>query len=344
MTIVDLYSDTHTKPTHGMRAAIARAEVGDEQQFQDPEVNALCAEIAELMGKEAAVFMPSGTMCNQIAFMVHCRPGEEVLLDQTAHPIHAEAGGPAALAGVILTPLAGRAGIFTGAQAAERIRSRRHAPRTRIVSIEQTSNLGGGTVWTTGQIEEVAAVSKAHGLIMHMDGARLINAVVASGVSAETFCRPFDSCWIDFSKGLGAPIGAALAGSKAFIEEAWRYKQMMGGAMRQAGIVAAAARYALRHHVTRIADDHANAKRLAQGLQGLPGLTIDPSAVQTNLVFMEIDRPDLDAASFCQRLSAQGVIMGTMGQRTVRAVTHLDVDRAGIDHAIAMVRQLLTVG
>ncbi|MDW8126062.1 MAG: threonine aldolase family protein, partial [Geminicoccaceae bacterium] len=315
--------------------------VDDEQAFLDPEVNALCAEVAELLGKEAAVFLPSGTMCNQIAFCVHCARGEEVLLDRTAHPIHAEAGGPAAWAGVVLTPLPGERGVFSAEQVAERVRKNRHAPRTRLVSIEQTANLGGGTIWPLERIEEVARTARAHGLALHMDGARLMNAVVATGISAARFCAPFDSCWLDFSKGLGAPVGAVLAGSRAFIEEAWRYKQMLGGAMRQAGVLAAACRYALRHHVDRLAEDHANARRLARGLAELPGIRLDPPEVQTNIVFFTVERPGWDAQRLVARLAEKGVRMGATGPRRVRAVTHLGVDAAAIERALAALRTVL---
>ncbi len=338
---IDLYSDTRTKPVPAMRRAMAEAEVDDEQAFLDPEVNALCEEVAALLGKEAAVFLPSGTMCNQIAFCVHCRRGEEVLLDRTAHPIHAEAGGPAAWAGVVLTPLEGERGVFGAEQVAGRVRTNRHAPRTRLVSIEQTANLGGGTVWPLERIEAVAAVARGHGLSLHMDGARLMNAVVATGVPAARFCGPFDSCWLDFSKGLGAPVGAVLAGSRAFVEEAWRYKQMLGGAMRQAGVLAAACRFALRHHVERLADDHANARRLAAGLAELPGIRLESPEVATNIVFFGIEKSGLDARGFVERLAAHGVRMGAMGPRRVRAVTHLGVDAAGIERALSAVRAVL---
>lgn len=338
---IDLYSDTRTKPTAGMRRAMAVAEVDDEQAFLDPEVNALCAEVAELLGKEAAVFLPSGTMCNQIAFCVHCARGEEVLLDRTAHPIHAEAGGPAAWAGVVLTPLDGERGIFTAAQVAERVRTNRHAPRTRLVSIEQTANLAGGTIWPLARIEEVATTARSHGLALHLDGARLLNAVVATGVPAARFCAPFDSCWIDFSKGLGAPVGAVLAGSRAFIEEAWRYKQMLGGAMRQAGILAAACRYALRHHIERLAEDHENAQRLARGLAEIPGIRLDPPEVETNMVFFTVEKPGWDAQRLVAELARAGVRMGAMGRQRVRAVTHLDITAPQIDRAIDAVRRVL---
>jgi threonine aldolase len=333
---VDLYSDTKTRPTLAMRRAMAEAEVGDEQAFEDPTVNALCEAVAELLGKEAAVFLPTGTMANQIACRVHCRPGEEIILDRTAHIADSEAGGPAANAGAMLRPLDGVRGVFTAAQIEAAVRgAHRHSPRSRMVAVENTSNFGGGTVWPIHAVDEVCAAARRHGLATHLDGARLLNAVVASGVSAARYCAGFDSCWIDFSKGLGAPVGACLAGSRAFIEEAWWRKQQMGGAMRQAGIIAAGALYALRHHVDRLAVDHANARRLAEGLAELPGIAIDPTTVETNILFFEITRDGLDAEAFDDGLRRHGVRMGAVGPHRVRAVTHLDVDAAGIDRALA---------
>ena len=253
---VDLRSDTVSRPTPAMRQAMIEAEVGDEQRGEDPTVNALQARVAALLGKEAAVFLPSGTMCNEIALLVHCRPGDEVICDRTAHIITAEGGGPAALAGAMVRALDGEAGVFSPAQLADAVRARnRYAPRSRLVVVEQTSNQGGGTIWPIETIEAVGEAAKAHGLLLHMDGARLMNAVVESGVDAARYAAPFDSLWIDFSKGLGCPVGAALAGSAAFIEAAWQWKQRLGGAMRQSGIIAAAGLYALDHHVARLAED-----------------------------------------------------------------------------------------
>ena len=341
--MIDLYSDTRTKPTPGMRRAIAEAEVGDEQSFQDPTVNELCARCASLLGKEAAVYLPSGTMCNEIAYRVHCRPGEEIVLDNTAHGIHAEAGGPAALAGAMLRGVDGERGIFTPHQVRDAIRSgRRHEPRSRVLSVENTSNFGGGTVWPLERLHEVAEVAREHGLATHMDGARLMNAVVASGHSAAEISAPFDSVWIDFSKGLGAPVGAVLAGSAAFVDEAWRCKQQMGGAMRQAGIIAAACLYALEHHVARLDEDHANATWLAEGLATIPGVIVDPRAIETNIVFFDLDSSAPSAPEIAQRLEMHDVRIGAMGERLMRAVTHLDVDRSAIESAIEAVRRVLS--
>jgi len=339
---VNLFSDTQTRPTEAMRQAMATAEVGDEQRFEDPTVNALQERVATLLGKEAAVFLPSGTMCNAIGFRLHVRPGgDEVILDRTSHPVQYEAGGPAALSGAMLNVLDGDGGIFTAAQVEDAVRpgGDRYGPRSRLVSVEQTTNIGGGRVWPLETIEAVLEVASRHGLRAHLDGARLMNAAVESGVAAADYARGFDTAWIDFTKGLGAPVGAVLAASQELIDEAWRYKQMMGGAMRQAGVLAAAALYALDHHVERLATDHANARRLAAGLADLPGVRIDADLVETNIVVFGVD----DAYDVCGRLWERGVQVAPLGPTRLRAVTHLDVDSAGVDRALEAFRQVLEV-
>jgi len=341
--LIDLASDTKSRPTAGMRAAMAAAEVGDERANEDPTVNRLNARCAALLGKEAAVFLPSGTMANEIALAVHCRPGEEVICDATSHIIGFEGGGPAALAGVMIHPLPGLRGIFSAEQLRGAIRPERpYAPRQRLVTVEQTSNLGGGAIWPLPTLEAVADVARGAGLSTHMDGARLMNACVASGIDAASYARPFDSVWIDFSKGLGAPGGAVLAGSRAFCVEAFRLKLRWGGSMRQSGIIAAACEYALDHQVERLAEDHANARRLAMGLAGLRGIAIEPSEVETNLVYFEV--AGLGAAAFAAALLAKGVRVTEMGATRVRAVTHLDVDAAMIDRAVGAVAEVLRAG
>src|SRR5262250_144321 len=338
---VDLFSDTLTKPTKEMRRFMCDAPVGAVPLGEDPTVNALQETVAELLGKEAALFLPSGTMCNEIALRVHCRPGEEMLAHKTAHPIHFETGGPAALAGVNVQGLDGPRGQYDAATLEAAIRpDSRHMPRSRLVWVEQTSNLGGGSIWPLAQIRAVTDVARRHGLTTHMDGARLMNAAVASKVPAREWAQPFDPAWIDFTKGLGAPVGAAIAGSRQFIAEAWRCKQQMGGAMRQAGIIAAGGLYALRHHVDRLAEDHANARRLAEGLAALPGIKLDPASVENNLVFFDLTG-SLDAATAVARLLTHGVRMGALGPRTIRAVTHLDVTAAGIEKTLAAARTVL---
>src|SRR4051794_19676105 len=324
-----------------MRSAMAEADVGDEQRFEDPTVTSLCARVASLLGMEAAVFLPSGTMCNEIAFRLHIRPGgDEAILHRTSHPIIAEAGGPAAFAGAMMQPLDTPRGMFTGDDVRRALRPAgdRYSPRSRLVSVEQTTNMSGGRVWPLAQLRGVVAVAREAGLRVHMDGARLMNAVVASGVDAAEMTAGFDTAWLDFTKGLGAPLGACLAGSRELIEEAWRYKQMLGGALRQAGIVAAGALYALDHHVERLAEDHANAAALAHGLAAIDGVALDPAEVETNIVIFEV----ADAAGLCGGLERAGVRMGAVGGRRVRAVTHLDVDAEAVQHAVQAVEQVLS--
>jgi len=268
-----------------------------------------------------------------------------MIAHRTAHPIHYESGGPAALAGVNVRAVDGARGQYTAAAAEEAVRAPgvRYFPRSRLLWVEQTANLGGGSVWPLREIEAVTAVARRHGLATHMDGARLMNAVVASGVAARDFAAPFDSAWIDFTKGLGAPVGAAIAGSREFIGEAWRLKQQMGGAMRQAGIIAAGGVFALRHHVKRLAEDHTNAKRLAEGLAALAGVRLDPKDVETNLVFFDLTGP-LDASTVVERLLARGIRMGAMSARTIRAVTHLDVSAAQVEQTLEAARAVLGGG
>jgi threonine aldolase len=333
--VINLYSDTQTRPTEAMRKAIAGAEVADEQRLADPTTNLLQERVAELLGHEAALFLPSGTMCNQISFRLHARPGgDELILDRTAHPIIAEAGGPAANAHLMIHALDGDGGIFTADQLEGAVRDpeNRYLPRSRVVSVEQTTNMGGGRVWPLERIREVLGVARSHGLRAHIDGARLMNAVVASGTSAAEFAGGFDTAWLDFTKGLGAPVGAVLCGSRELIEEAWRLKQQWGGAFRQSGIVAAGCLHALDHHVERLADDHEHARVLADGLAELGCEVIPP---ETNIVIFAA--PD----GFMERMSERGVELSGTPDGRVRAVTHLDVDRAGIDAALAAAREAL---
>ena len=332
MAPINLYSDTQTRPTEGMRAAIAAAVVGDEQRGLDPTTLVLQDRVAELLGFPAAVFLPSGTMCNEIALRLHARPGgDELLLDRTAHPVNSEAGGPAQVAGLMVRVIDGDGGVFTASQleAALRPPGNRYMPRSRVVSVEQTSNLGGGRVWPLSVVQGVLEVARRHGLRTHMDGARLMNAVVASGVPAASYAGAFDTAWIDFTKGLGAPVGAVLAGSRELIDEAWRWKQMLGGAFRQSGIVAAGCLYALDHHVERLAEDHLNARFLAEGLASLPGVRIDPALVETNIVIFSVD----DAPGVVGRI-ADRVELQAFDAHRVRAVTHLDVSRADVEAAL----------
>jgi threonine aldolase len=332
--VINLYSDTQTRPSEGMRRAIASAEVGDEQRIRDPTTLRLQERVAELLGHEAGLFLPSGTMCNQIALRLHARPGgDELIVDRTAHPIVAEAGGAAWNAGLMINAIDGEGGIFGGEELAAAIRpDNRYMPRSRVVSVEQTTNMGGGRVWPLATVREVVDVARERGLRTHLDGARLMNAVVASGVSAAEYAGRFDTAWIDFTKGLGAPVGAVLCGSLELIGEAWRWKQQMGGSFRQSGIVAAGCLYALDHHVERLAEDHEHAGVLAAGLAEL-GLDVIPP--ETNIVIFEA--PD----GFLERMERRGVELSGPFDGRLRAVTHLDVDRAAIDEALAAARAAL---
>lgn len=336
--MINLYSDTQTRPSEGMRKAMYDAEVADEQRGADPTVNALQERVAELLGKEAALFLPSGTMCNAISFRLHIdKAGDEVILHEFAHPIIAEAGGPAAISGAMMRPLQAAGGIFSARQVQAALRPPdRYNPRSRLLSVEQTTNYGGGRVWPLETIEAVTRVARDHGLRTHLDGARLMNAVVASGVAASDYAAGFDTAWVDFTKGLGAPVGACLAASRDLIDEAWRFKQMWGGALRQAGVVAAAGLYALEHNVERLAEDHENARLLADGLAQIEGVRIDPATVETNIVIFEVD----NAAGLFERLSDQ-VQLSPFGPGRLRAVTHLDVSRAEIEQALAAIRAAL---
>jgi len=336
---INLLSDTQTRPTPAMREAMAHAEVGDEQIGDDPTVNLLCERVAELLGKEAAVFMPSGTMCNVAATLSYCRPGDEILAHVSAHIIAREGGAHAALGGFQITPLPGADGQFTPdtLRAALHPRTRYQQPQT-LVSVEQTANIGGGTIWKKAALDEVADVAKANGMATHMDGARLLNATVATGISARDMTAGWDSAWIDFSKGLGAPVGGVLAGSREFIDDVWRWKQRLGGSMRQAGICAAACVYALDHHVDRLADDHANARALARGLAQINGIEVQQP--ETNLVFFKPDGAGVSGDRMVEALRQHGVLLAMMDGR-IRACTHLDVTAAMIEETVGLVREIV---
>ncbi|MCW3475456.1 threonine aldolase family protein [Limobrevibacterium gyesilva] len=338
---VNLYSDTQTKPTPAMKAAMVAAELGDEQAGTDPTVTALCERMAALLGKEAAVFLPSGTMCNQVAILTHCRPGDEILAHETAHILTSEGGGAAALTGAQITGLSGPQGQFSleALQAAIRPKSR-YAPPQTLVEVEQTANLGGGAVWPLATLNAIAAFAHECGMATHMDGARLTNATVAAGIAPAEMVAGFDSVWLDFTKGLGAPLGAVLCGSSEFIGRAWRWKQRLGGSMRQGGICAAACLYALDHHVDRLAEDHANARVLARGLAQIEGITVE--VPQTNLVFFDTTGTGLTAEALAARVRREGVAFSAMGKYRGRACTHLDVTLGQIEDAVSVIRHAVT--
>jgi threonine aldolase len=335
---INLLSDTQTRPTPGMREAMARAEVGDEQIGDDPTVNVLCERVAELLGKQAAIFMPSGTMCNVAATLVHCRPGDEILAHETAHILAREGGAHAALGGFQITALPGAGGQFTPDmfRAALHPRTRYQPPQT-VVSVEQTANIGGGTIWKKSDLDAIVQIARSGGLATHMDGARLPNACVATGISARDMTAGWDSAWIDFSKGLGAPIGAVIAGSRDFIDDVWRWKQRLGGSMRQAGICAAACVYALDHHIDRLADDHANARALAQGLSQVAGVEVQQP--ETNLVFLSPEGAGITGEKMVSELRRRGVLLAMMDGR-IRACTHLDVTADMIEETVGLVRDI----
>ncbi|MEO1469458.1 MAG: threonine aldolase family protein [Pseudomonadota bacterium] len=329
--MIDFYSDTKTRPSGAMRAAMLEAPVGDEQKGEDPTTAALEERVAALLGKEAGLFLPSGTMCNEIALRVWLRPGEALIGERACHIISSEGGGPAALAGAMVHPIDTEDGIFDAASARAAINPpSRYMPQSRLICVEQTFNLKGGTVWPVATLDAVAAVARDAGLATHMDGARLPNAVIASGIEAARHAAGYDSVWIDFTKGLGAPVGAALAGTRAFIDEAWRFKQQMGGAMRQSGVLAAMCLYALDHNIERLAEDHGLAAEIARRVAGLPHIATVTSP-QTNIVFLEIAEDGPTADTVVAACRARGVQIGAFGTRRIRLVTHLDVGPADVD-------------
>lgn len=338
---INLHSDTQTLPTPGMKEAMMTAPLGDEQSLNDPTTNALQEKVAALLGKEAALLMPSGTMCNVAAIAVHCKTGDEIICDKTSHIVNAEAGGLGML-GAMIRPLDGDNGIYAPETLEAAIRpARRHAPNSRLVEVEQTSNAGGGTIWPLETIQAVAKITKEHGLILHMDGARLLNAVVASDIAAKDYAKPFDSLWIDLSKGLGCPIGGVLAGSKDFIEAAWKWKQRLGGAMRQSGLIAAAGIYALDHHIDRMADDHANARLFAERVANLPGISVDLDTVQTNMIFFDVSGAGIAAGQMETGLLKHGVNISPVSNTRLRAVMHLDISGDDAEDAADAVRSVL---
>jgi threonine aldolase len=332
---INLYSDTQTKPSRAMKEAMMAAEMGDEQGGSDPTVWELCDRTAALLGKEAAMFMPSGTMCNQVALATHCRPGDEILAHEDAHIQSSEAGAPGAISGVMIRGLQGPRGIFSAETLKAAIRPiSRYSPPQRLVEVEQTANKGGGACWKIAELQAVADVAHQHGMKVHMDGARVLNAAIALNQVAEDVVAGCDTVWLDFTKGLGAPLGAVLAGPRDFIGEAWRWKQRLGGSMRQGGMNAAACIYALQHNIDRLAQDHANAASLARGMAQIQGITVETP--ETNLVFFDTAGTGLTAADFAARLRTHGVSVSVSDTYRGRACTHLDVSAEQIGEAVAI--------
>ncbi len=332
--LIDLRSDTVTRPTPGMRAAMASAEVGDDVFGEDPSVNRLQERVASLLGKEAALYVPSGTMSNQICIRAQTQPGDELLCDAGCHIYNFEAGGPAVLSGVTCRTIEGDHGILDVTQLEDKIRGGNdHLVRTRLVALENTHNRGGGRVYPLEKIQAISEWAHKNGLLMHLDGARLWNAVVATGIPAATWAASFDTVSVCFSKGLGAPIGSALAGTREFIQSAKRIRKLFGGGMRQGGVAASAALYALDHHLDRLAEDHRNAQVLAHAVMETPGLRLDPPEVETNLVWIEVERDLGSARDVAGLLKEKGVLIHVAGPHTLRACTHLDATASQVERA-----------
>lgn len=340
--MIDLVSDTVSNPSPEMRRAMAEAPVGDSQRGEDPSVNELQSEAAELLGKESAIFLPSATMANQIAYKIHTHDGDEIIMHRWSHPLHYEASGPAVLSRAMIYPVDGDRGVFTAEDVVAAIRpDDPHAPRTRLVSIEQTHNLGGGKIWPLGTLTSVADAAHTNGLGVHIDGSRLMNASVATGIPAREYASYADSVTLCFCKGLAAPVGAVLAGDRDFMKQARRWQQTFGGAMRKAGIIAAGALYALRHNVERLAEDHANARLMAERLADLPGIDVDPNDVETNIVFFGVRDTGMAAKDFVEKLKSRGVRMGAYKGERVRALTYSDISRDDVIRAVDAVRDTL---
>jgi len=339
---LDFRSDTITRPTPGMRAAIAGAEVGDDVFGDDPTVIRLQETLAGMLGKEAALFVPSGTMSNQIALRLHCAPGDEVLCESGCHIYNYEQGGAAQLSGISTRTVTGESGVLDVSQLAGLIRpDNEHLVRTRLVSLENTHNRGGGRVLPYEGVEQICQWAHQHGLATHLDGARLFNAVVASGIPADRWSQHFDTVSVCFSKGLGAPVGSALCGPRDLIAKARRHRKLFGGGMRQVGILAAGALYALEHHIERMADDHANAQLLAETIRNTEGLELRPEKVDTNLVIFHVYPSLGTAAEFAARLEARGLGVIAFGPTLIRACTHLDVSQADVEAACVILREVV---
>ncbi len=332
---IDLRSDTVTKPTPEMRKAMAEAEVGDDVYGEDPTVNALQEKVAKLLGKESALFVPSGTMANQLAIRSQTQPGDEVIIEATSHSYNFEGGGGAALSGIQFNCLKGDRGILEPSQIEEAIRpDDHHYPVTKLICLENTHNRAGGSIYPLEKMNSIYALAKSKGLLVHLDGARLWNASVATGIKPSVYAQYADSVSVCLSKGLGAPVGSLIVGSKGLIDRAHRFRKMFGGGMRQAGIIAAAGIYALDHHIERLREDHQNAKRLAMGLKEFKGVSINPNHVETNIVIFDISQTGITSSQLAEAMKAEGVLIHPTGKTQVRLVTHLDVSKEDIEIAL----------
>jgi threonine aldolase len=341
--MIDLRSDTVTKPTDAMRKAMARADVGDDVYGEDPTVNRLQEMAATMFGKKAALFVPSGTMANQLAIRLHTQPGQEVIVESTAHIVRYEQGAAGALAGVQLHWVVGTRGLISAEQVETAIRPRDpHTIQTALICLENTHNSGGGTIYPLATIERIRAVAAAHAIPMHLDGARLFNAIAATTLPPASYAQHFDTLSVCLSKGLGAPVGSLLMmNDLTLLNKAKRFRRMYGGAMRQAGILAAAGIFALEHHIPRLKEDHDHAKRLARWLQQIPTVGINPQDVETNIVIFEVVNHHLTPAAIVAALKQEGVLINTIGNNSFRAVTHLDISSAAIDQACEIFARVL---
>ncbi len=339
--LIDLRSDTVTKPSAEMRRVMAEAEVGDDVFGDDPTVNKLHEKVADMLGKEAALFVPSGTMANTIAILAHTQPGDEVIVERESHTFNYEVAGAAVMGGVQLNTVLGERGILEPDQIAREIRELNvHIPQTKLICLENTHNRGGGTVYPLEKIQAIHQLAQENNLKMHLDGARLFNACVATGISPKEYAQNFDSLMFCFSKGLGAPVGSILTGSKAFIQRAHRIRKMLGGGMRQVGILAAAALYALENNVERLAKDHEHAIILAKELAKIKGFQINPEHVETNILVFDVSESGFSVEEVLGKLKAKGILMVPFGHTLARAVTHLDVSREDIEKTIRVIRKV----
>lgn len=340
--MIDLRSDTVTKPTPAMREAMMAAEVGDDVFGEDPTVNALQEKAAELLDKEAAIFVASGTMANQLSIKAHTQPGDEVIIEAGAHAMNFEGGAGAVLSGVQFFGIPGNRGIIEASQVEAAIRpDDAHFPVSRLIIIENTHNRGGGTVFPLSKILEIRELANRRGLRMHMDGARLWNACVASRISPAQYAAPFDSISVCLSKGLGCPAGSLVVGSKDFIKRVHRLRKMVGGGMRQIGFLAAAGIYALDHHIERLEEDHRKAKKLAHGLAEIKNIKINPAEVETNILYFDVSPAERTAQEVVWACRQKGVLLHPTGKTRIRCVTHLDVSFPDIDEALKVIIEVM---
>ncbi len=340
--MIDFRSDTITQPTPEMRRAMMEAEVGDDVFGDDPTVNRLQEMIAEMCGKEAALFVPSGTMGNQVSIKTHTQPGDEIIVERNAHIFNYECGSPGMLSGVQVLPIEGHHGVITAEQIARVVRPVNiHHPTTRLICLENTHNRAGGTIFPLSEIQKIYQFARGTGLRMHLDGARLWNASVATGIPIKDYCQYFDSVQLCFSKGLGAPVGSIIVGNTEFIHRARYFRKAFGGGMRQAGILAAGAIYAVQHHLERLAEDHRRARRLAEAIAQLPGISLDLNTVQTNIVIFDMAHAAMSAEALVQRLQQENILMIHFGESKIRAVTHLHIQDEDIERTISTLRAIL---